>query len=59
MSLSMGGESSGFFRGLKLVKIIRMVRLLRLFRMLKVARFQGVLEELTEVRGRDVDIIRD
>lgn len=54
----MGGESSGFFRGLKLVKIVRMVRLLRLFRMLKVARFQGLLEELTEVRRRGVDTVR-
>lgn len=51
MSLTMGGESSRVFRGLKLVKVVRMVRLLRLFRVLKTARFQLLTEEVLEVRN--------
>lgn len=52
MSVSVGGASSGVFRGLKLVKIVRMVRLLRLFRVLKIARVRVLAEEFMEVSSQ-------
>lgn len=53
MSLAMGDEGAGVFRGLKLVKVVRTVRLLRLFRLLKLARFRVLTYEFMEVRKQD------